>query len=306
MAACSRSQRAAQPSAPAAPPRQVATERLALDVPTRSALWGDACDRARALGDTARTVQLGRTFVDDFDTFRPLGGKWDPHGKGGYDWFSKRTLAGNDEQEVYVDPDYPGTGKVPLGLNPYELEGGVLALVARRIPAALRASLNGYEFQSGMIANWRGFAQTYGYFEARAKMPAGWALWPAFWLVPADKSWPPEIDVFEVVGSEPHRIAMGIHFSDPGDGAHRSTTCRVELPSSTSHFHTYGVLWERAQLTFYIDRRAVLQMDTPPDLHKPMYLIANLAVGGKMVGKADARTPEGARFELDYITAYAE
>ena len=35
-----------------------------------------------------------------------------------------------------------------------------------------------------------GFAQTYGYFEMRAKLPSGPGVWPAFWLVGAGNSVP--------------------------------------------------------------------------------------------------------------------
>ena len=44
-------------------------------------------------------------------------------------------------------------------------------------------------------------AFTYGFVEARLRFPAGRGLWPAFWLLPANKSWPPELDPMEAFGA---------------------------------------------------------------------------------------------------------
>jgi hypothetical protein len=35
-----------------------------------------------------------------------------------------------------------------------------------------------------------------------------------------------------------------------------------------------------------------------------MYILLNLAVGGNMVGRADAETPLPARFDIDWVAAY--
>jgi beta-glucanase (GH16 family) len=44
--------------------------------------------------------------------------------------------------------------------------------------------------------------------------------------------------------------------------------------------------------------------DTPADFHKPMYVIANLAMGGHWPGKVDASTPLPAKMQIDYIRVY--
>ncbi len=54
--------------------------------------------------------------------------------------------------------------------------------------------------------------------------------------------------------------------------------------------HTYGVDWQKDKLTFYFDGQQVFQTATPADMHKPMYMLANLAVGGYWPGDPDAST----------------
>ena len=55
---------------------------------------------------------------------------------------------------------------------------------------------------------------TYGYFEARLKLPKGKGTWPAFWMMPKqDSAWPAcgEIDIMEEVGYHPNYTSSSIH-----------------------------------------------------------------------------------------------
>ena len=53
-----------------------------------------------------------------------------------------------------------------------------------------------------------------------------------------------------------------------------------------------------------LDGREVRRQPTPPDMNKPMYMLANLAVGGSWPGAPDAGTRFPARLTIDYIRAY--
>ncbi|WP_199104563.1 glycoside hydrolase family 16 protein, partial [Aquitalea sp. ASV11] len=201
----------------------------------------------------------------------------------GYDWVVKRTLPESREQQIYVDPMYMGKSNKPLGINPFSLRNGDLFITACSIPPNLNAALPGFAFTSGLLTTRTSFLQMYGYFEIEAIVPQAPYLVPAFWLLPFDKSWPPEVDVFEAPGHEPGTIITTIHAKDAA-GKFLHTGCRLAFQDFDKAFHKYGVLWLPDRLIFYIDRKPVSIVSSPVTFNKPMYMLANLAVGGNWVG----------------------
>jgi beta-glucanase (GH16 family) len=154
-----------------------------------------------------------------------------------------------------------------------------------------------------MLTTYRSFTQQGGYFEMRAKLPAGKGIWPAFWMLPADGSWPPELDAMEVLGHDPSTIFMTVHSNLTG--AHTQTQGSAKVPDTSAAFHTYGVLWEASKITWYFDGQPVYTTAPPSDLNKPLYILVNLAVGGDWPGNPDATTPFPAVYQIDYVRAYA-
>ena len=155
---------------------------------------------------------LIETFDDEFTHFswyadgviggKPGGGTWRTHfGYAGVQDRNSRTLASNGEQEIYVDRAFRGTAKVALGLNPFRIANGNLEITADRAPAQVRPYIWNYAYTSGLITTRGTFAQQYGVFEARARMPKGRGLWSCLWLLPAPSGWPPEIDIAEILGT---------------------------------------------------------------------------------------------------------
>lgn len=263
----------------------------------------EAPDRCRPIGPgqaDGPAVRLAPRFRDDFDTFDIYAGPWIPHfAHNAYDDWRARTLVANDEQQIYVDPGYGGLGTEPLGLDPFRLDDGVLRLVARRTPQPALARLRGFPFVSGMISSRASLVQLHGYFEIRARLPGGAGLWPAFWLL-SPGAWPPEIDVMEARGAPAY--AVHVHWSE--GGATRSSGCDIPLSDGSTAFHSYGVLWTPEVIAFYLDRFPVAWMRTKPGFDRPMYMIANLAVGG-WAGDTDASTPLPANYAIDRIAAWS-
>jgi beta-glucanase (GH16 family) len=228
------------------------------------------------------------TFADEFDSF-----DWSPDGSHGWrttlDW-GNRTLPTNHEAQYYSDSS--------VGVDPFYLHDGVLDITATAGSNPL-----GLPYNSGVITTQNSFSQLYGYFEMRAQLPAGAGLWPAFWLLPADHSWPPELDVFEVLGSDPTTAFVGVH--SVSTGAHTAVGSAVATADLSEGFHTFGVNWKPDIIQWYIDGVEVAEAPTPDDMHQPMYLIANLAVGGagSWPGVADP-SAFPATMSINYIHVY--
>ena len=265
--------------------------------------------RLQEVTSTPSTVLLDRQFLDTFQSFAPNGVTWRHYyNHNTYDSFRARTLQGNQEQQVYVDPGFKGTAKEPLGLNPFALSSGILRITGQKASPADARHLDGFEYTSGMLSTQDSFEQRYGYFEARMRAPSGQGLWSAFWLkthgehtprgVPA---WPPEIDVMEFIGSEPERYSLAVHWDVMPDNKKDSSKVSPVRPSD--RFHTYGVLWMPDQTVFYLDRRPVRVIETKRNHNVPMFMVLNLALGGKWPGKVDdAVLP--AQLEIDWVAAY--
>lgn len=168
-------------------------------------------------------------------------------------------------------------------------------------------------WRSGLIASVDsrgvGFAQRYGYFEMRAKLPEGKGLWSAFWLnavLPQGSTEPGvEIDVIEHYGHFPSAYQALVHIwpkpADEDEAAHR-TVLNVAPGSLYADFHTYGVAVDPDFITIYRDRIAQWRCRTPPQHTHDLMLLANLAMGS---GWPIDETPNPSVMQIDYIRAYA-
>jgi beta-glucanase (GH16 family) len=172
----------------------------------------------------------------------------------------------------------------------FQLKDGILRITADQRPMEEK------DYTSGLIASYDRFTFTYGYLEMRAKIPAGQGLWPAFWMHLNNDDKSGEIDVFEFLGHEPNIIHMSYHFPELHEFWFNG-------PDYSQEYHTYAVDWQPDKIVWYIDgvERARATSSIP---NEPMYIIANLAVGGDWPGSPDATTKFPAHFDIDYIRVY--
>ena len=200
----------------------------------------------------------------------------------------QRTLSTNKEAEYYSDSS--------VGVNPFTVANGVLDIAATPGSNPLNLAYN-----SGVITTAQSFAQQYGYFEARLDLPAGKGFWPSFWLLPANGAWPPEIDIMEMLGQDPSTAYFSLHSTTSGN----STITIKSLPDLTTGFHIYGLDWENDTIAWFIDGIEMARVATPADMHQPMYMLLNLAVGGvgSWPGPVDATMPS-AHLLIDYVRVW--
>lgn len=248
------------------------------------------------------------SFADEFDQLSldledGAPGRWRTNfGYGGPTSVHSRTLVNNGELEVYVDPKFAGTGSTSLNLNPFRMGNGKLDIVAEPLDEKARSVAWGRSYASGLLTTKASFSQQYGLFEIRAKVPRGKGLWPAFWLLPANGAWPPELDVLEILGDNPSKVYMSWH-SNAG-GKHSFETKPIDIPDAAADFHTYSVEWTKDTINWFFDDIEVASAPTPQDLHQPMYMLINLAVGGGWPGAPNAWTKFPATYSIDWVRAY--
>jgi beta-glucanase (GH16 family) len=173
------------------------------------------------------------------------------------------------------------------------------------------------EFTSARLKTQGLFAQTYGRFEARMKLPQGQGIWPAFWMLGTDIAsvgWPAcgEIDIMENVGFEPGIAHATIH--GPGYSGAKGLGAPFSLPAGqrlADAFHVFAVEWETNVLRFYVDGQLYVTR-TPTSLPSgsrwvfdhPFFVLVNVAVGGEWPGSPDATTSFPQQMLVDYVRVY--
>ena len=259
-------------------------------VPYANGDWGEATPISDERHHPAQNPDRWEVAFDDmFNGTELVAGTWQTR----FPWGRDRSSVG--ELQWYARDDLEHA-------DFFQVADGRLRIVADRcsVPTDI-----GHEFCSGLISSHDSFAQEYGYFEIRARVPAGQGLWPAFWLLPTDTSWPPEIDVFEILGHETDTVHMNVHFTDEND---EEGTRKGEFsgPDFSQDYHTFAIDWNVQRIIWYVDgveRHRVDDVDAIP--RGPFYLIANLAVGGTWPGDPDETTVFPAYFDIDYVRVYA-
>lgn len=197
------------------------------------------------------------------------------------------------------------------------LRNGRLIIEAHReqLDPKLFPDWGGQLYSSARLVT-RGKARwTYGYFEARAKLPCAVGTWPAIWTL-ADKpnmKWPDdgEIDIMEHVGFNPNVVHQTIHTAAFNHVRKTQKEAKAEVPGACDAFHLYQLHWTPDRIRMGIDGRTIFSYHKPSSskaewpFDGPQYLILNLAVGGDWGGAKgidDKALP--ARMEVDYVRVY--
>jgi beta-glucanase (GH16 family) len=190
------------------------------------------------------------------------------------------------------------------------VEDGKLKIIAKK------ETVGGREYTSSRINTKGKFDRTYGRFEASIKLPTGQGLWPAFWMLPTDEvygGWPQsgEIDIMELIGSEPEVAHGTIHFGPPWPN-NRSTGEAFTLNEGTFNdgFHEFAIEWEAGEIRWYVDdylyatKRPVDLAPDPWPFDQDFHFLLNVAVGGNWPGSPNAFTQFPQTMEVEYVRVY--
>lgn len=199
---------------------------------------------------------------------------------------------GNNERQLYTKTNH-------------RLEDGKLIITAKK---------DGDKYTSTRITSAGKKEFKYGYIEARAKLPVGQGIWPAFWMLGSNikqAGWPlaGEIDILEYVGKEPDMVFTSLHTKD----SHGETinTKKTRFEDIEEGYHTYGINWTKDKIEFFVDNNLVYTF-APENktvevwpFDQPFYFIVNVAVGGNFGGPQVDDTIFPQEFIVDYIKVYS-
>lgn len=183
---------------------------------------------------------------------------------------------GNQELEYY-------TGRTN---NAYVDGNGLLHIVAQQ------ESTNTYSFTSARMKTEGLYSTpTYGHFQWRAKLPTGFGMWPALWMLGADYpsvGWPAcgEIDVVENPGNDPTNNQSSLHYGTSGEVS--LTGDYFFGGNSITNFHIYELDWSPSSEQFLVDGHLYETQTVGSPFNAPFYFIMNLAVGGNYPGTTNA------------------
>ncbi len=153
------------------------------------------------------------------------------------------------------------------------------------------------EYTSGEVSTKRSWI--YGKFEARIKAAATRGVLSAFWLVPLDKDWPPEIDIVEILGRSPRSAYFTNHYNPPAD--HRKNSVRYSGPDDFSAgFHTFAAEWEPGAIRWYVDgvKRAESKTGVPAE---PFIIKMTLSLGSEWTGRPESASVFPQRMWIDWV-----
>ena len=247
-------------------------------------------------------------WSDEFDQLNLAddGSGWNDH----FRIWNVRALDGNNDQGLKVSNDWvAGDGRIishhlslmaaKAGIAPpflHKVEHGTLQL--RTFPSPSPEITAGLPYLASMISGQDMHSQSLGYWEVRFRavnIPAGHHI--ALWLLPDDHRWPPEIDLLEIVGSEPGRFFANAHGSD----GPAITYMDMADPRG---WHTASFEWTRNEMIWRLDGQIWRQQRAYIDQATRLYFLASFEIGSDWPGPVDHTTVWPGLLELDYVRAY--
>jgi len=173
------------------------------------------------------------------------------------------------------------------------------------------------EYTSASLTTRRLHSWKFGRFEMRGRIDTRAGLWPAFWTLGIEGSWPSngEIDIMEYyrgVLLANAAWATEKRWVPKWDDIKKPIT-EFNDPKWSEKFHIWRMDWDADSIKLYVDDMLLNEVDLSKTInkdgegmnpfHQSHYIILNLAIGGK-AGGDPSNTKFPARFEVDYVRIY--
>ena len=215
---------------------------------------------------------------------------------------------GNGEVQSYTDRE-----------KNLKVEDGKLVITA------LREKYGTTDFTSARIKTQGKKHFKYGKIEARLKVEGGnqKACWPAFWMMgDVPYPWPTcgELDIMEHANDRPY-VSGAVHWqsvdasmmwSGMFDG--RIYEFKNNKKNGINGWHTYGIIWDKDNITWYVDDEEFFHVDIKDSLastfREKNYFLLNLALSGRGTGYTGFTEPDPsfkkATMYVDYVRVYKD
>ncbi|HEY3330858.1 MAG TPA: glycoside hydrolase family 16 protein [Capsulimonadaceae bacterium] len=173
------------------------------------------------------------------------------------------------------------------------------------------------DYACGFLDTFGKWAQRYGYYEARVKLPTAPGLWPTFWMMPdrgpaAGEEWKRtdtgngamELDIMEhLTRWGNHRYNIAMHWDGYGKNHHQTGTTFNYTQHDKDGYMTVGMLWLPGQLKYYCNGKEMVSWDDPRISTVAAYFIIEMTTGGwDNDAVDDSKLP--ADYTIDYVRAW--
>jgi beta-glucanase (GH16 family) len=202
------------------------------------------------------------------------------------------------------------TGGAPGALSWHQPDDVLITNGLLRLRAQQRTVFDAqggrHDVTSGLVTTKERFNFRYGYLEARVKMPRGRGMWPAFFTTPVRRrAHVPEIDIFELLGTDSTRVFMTYHFPDAAPPDHQIQSTFSDPADFANDFHTFGALWEPGLIVYYIDGVERWRVtDRVTDEHAQVALFLNVGVNWEDNNYLDETSIFPSFFDVDYVRVW--
>ena len=169
------------------------------------------------------------------------------------------------------------------------------------------------EYACGFLETYGKWAQRYGYFEARVKLPTVPGLWPTFWLMPdrgpaAGPQWKRqdtgnggmEFDIMEhLTRWGPHRYNIAWHWDGYGKQHTSLGSASNYVQADKDGFITPGLLWTPGLAVYYCNGKEIARWEDPRISNVQSSILIELTTGGW-----DNNAVDDAQLPADYLIDY--